>query len=172
MRIILKCIFTILICVVILGISLLLYVYNQSTSLTKQYQKEFATKLREKAEHSDIILLNELVEKDWDYVHIFPLYTTRDEKYQYVGYKYAKDIIFEMPRADAISMVFMKDNHAVYWVDHLPPSSYEFIHSYFGDWWYDPKIEDAAYEDNPCFILERNKNSYTKITLDVVCTPE
>ena len=163
---------------------------SDSISKTEQYELEFYSTLLVYMESNSVIPIREVVPVSWNKMKVFPAYSTKDDKIDYVGYRYADDLQ-DITHEDVISLVFLWDDSLVYYVDVLVPRMFqiqkkengpdelwlsntyhvqldEAITGYPTKWAYYNYVDEAFIGENPYFEIYNKGNSNYKITLKTV----
>lgn len=163
---------------------------SNTFSKTKQYELEFYSTLLVYMKSNNIIPIREVVPVNWNKMKVFPAYSTKDDKIDYVGYRYANDLQ-DITHEDVISLVFLWDDSLVYYVDVLVPRMFqiekkengpdelwlsntyhvqldETIAGYPTEWAYYNYVDEAFISENPYFEIHNKGNSNYEITLKTV----
>ena len=97
---------------------------DASTHQTGQYELEFYTSLLYALNDTKRIYIDDLIPVEWDTMHVFVAYATKDNKVDYAGYVYANDIQ-DITHEDVISLIFLSEDKVVYYVDALVPRMFD-----------------------------------------------
>lgn len=97
---------------------------DESSHQTGQYELEFYTSLLYALNDTKRIYIDDLVPVEWDTMHVFVAYATKDNKVDYAGYIYANDIQ-DITHEDVISLIFLAEDKVVYYVDTLVPRMFD-----------------------------------------------
>ena len=170
-----------------------LYMYKSSISNTHRYELDFYISILQATKNSKIVALDNLVPVEWDYVKVFYPYQTVEDKIEFVGYKYA-DYLTDLGDNGCLSLIFIRNERVVYFVDCLSDQTIEHIkldnglirlkcNEYYIDvdsdaigdlinWRFDPHIDCAFKTDSPYIMLSKIDDGFYSIIMDSLSNKE
>ena len=139
-------------------------------------------------EDSAHIPIEQLVPVAWDSMKVFRAYATAEDKIEFAGYPYEKDLQ-DINYEDMVSLLFLRDGKVVYYVDLLLPRLFQYenlenglvrlskkgwysveldasVVPTFSGWAYYPQIEEANREEEPYFEIRETGRDTISLVLD------
>lgn len=180
-------IFVLIIVLVVIAVNISSLSKVRNLSKTDTYEMNFYLSLLHALEECEYVLIEDLVPVDWELMKVFTAYATKADKIDYAGYQYGSDLE-DITHEDVISLIFIKDDRVVYYVDALVPRKFEtdMISStevefslsegitsketfnsavWLGDWYYESHISESLRQNKPYFHVHFNDKGWFELTL-------
>jgi hypothetical protein len=163
---------------VLLCVMTSLYITNDvqyRSTITERNEIDFYRAFLYAKEDSSRISIKRLIPVEWDTMKVFRAYATAEDKVKYAGYTYS-DKIDDLSLEDALSLLFLRSEKVVYYVDNLRPEWFtynlldngleemslygwyrvtidSFVHPDFTRWAYYSQIDEVDFKDDPYFEI-------------------
>lgn len=164
---------------------------NVSISATEKNTIDFFRAFLYASKNESDISIDWLVPVEWDTLRVFKAYATKEDKIAYAGYQYADDL-GDINYEDEISLIFLRNNKVVYYVDTLLPRLFEYtpqdngniemsikggkgysveidasVVPQYDEWAFYPQFDEASNADSPHLKVANVDTAKATITLQL-----